>query len=392
MGVPRRSRERIVLARLGEARTLLAVGIAYWLFIHRQARRELRVWDELAGRIPDPLLREQALAKLSGERLNPEAAALFAVLAPRSQRRRVVSLIIAYQVLYDYLDGVNELPGFDDLADGLQLHTSLIEALLPDRPLSDPYLHHPDRDDGGYVRELCLACRRLAGELPLAEARGTILRATRRCGQAQSHNHATEGTGRARLAAWSRAQDGADRGYLWWELAAGGISCLNIHALIASAADCGGGDEYARLVDGAYFPSVCSLSALLDSLADYDLDAHTGNHSFVGHYRDAEQAAERLAAIVDEARSLGRSLRGRRRHAVIQAGIVAYYISSPSVWHGFTAPAAQRLRRSVGPLGACMYAVMSLRRRRHRRRLRASARPRLIRALTGRGWAGHATP
>lgn len=392
MGVQGRSREGIVCAQLAEARTLLAVGFAYWLFIHRQARRELRVWDELARRIPDPLLREQALAKLSGERLNPEAAALFAVLAPRMQRRRVVSLIIAYQVLYDYLDGVNELPGFGDLADGLQLHASLTEALLPDRPLSDPYLHHPDRDDGGYIRELCLACRRLAAELPLAGAERTIARATRRCGQAQSHNHAVEGAGRARLAAWSRAQQGADRGYLWWELAAGGISCLNIHALIASAADCRGGGDYAELVDSAYFPSVCSLSALLDSLADYDLDARTGNHSFVGHYRDADQVAERMATIVAEARRLGRSLRGCRRHAVILAGIVAYYISAPSVWQGFTAPAAQRLRRSAGPLGACMYAVMRLRRRRHDRRLRAGGRRGFIRALVVRGSAGHAAP
>lgn len=392
MGVHGRSRERTVRARLGEARALLAVGFAYWLVIHRQARRELEVWDDLAGRIPDPLLREQALAKLSGERLNPEAAALFAVLAPRAQRRRVVSLIVAYQVLYDYLDGVNELPRFGELADGLQLHTSLTEALLPDRPLSDPYLRHPDSDDGGYVRELCLACRRLAAELPLAGAQGTIARATSRCGQAQSYNHAAESTGRARLAAWSRAQDRTDRGYLWWELAAGGISCLNIHALIASAADARGGGDYAEMVDGAYFPAVCAISALLDSLADYHLDVRTGNHSFVGHYRDAEQAAERLAAITAEARRLGCSLRGRRRHAVILAGIVAYYISAPSVWHGFTAPAAERLRRSVGPLGACMYAAMRLRRRRHNRRLRASGRPGLIRALGARGWAGRATP
>lgn len=175
-------------------------------------------------------------------------------------------------------------------------------------------------------------------------------------------------------------------------LAAGGISCLNIHALIASAADCGGGGDYAELVDGAYFPSVCAFSALLDSLADYDLDAHTGNHSFIGHYRDAEQVAERLGVIVAEARSLGGSLRGRRRHAVIQAGIVAYYLSSPSVWHGFTAPAATQLRRSAGLLGAGMFAVMRLRRRLHGRRLRTSARPGLIRALAARGWTGHATP
>ncbi len=387
-----RTRERGACGSLPEAGTLLGVGAVYWLSIHRQVRRELRHWDERARAIPDPRLREQALAKLSGERLNPEAAALFAVLAPRRQRRPVVSLIVAYQLLYDYLDGINELPGLDGLDDGLRMHASLAEALLPGRALSDPYGGHPALDDGGYVHALCTACRRLAGELPsLAAASETIERAAGRCGEAQSHNHAALRRGRARLVAWSRDQGSARHGYLWWEMAAGGISCLNIHALIASAVDPRGGGEYAARVDEAYFPSVCAISALLDSLSDYHLDAHTGNHSFVAHYRDADQAASRLVAMVAEARRLGRSLHNRGRHAVILAGIVAYYISSPTVRHGFPAPAARRLRRSIGPVGACMYGAMRLRRRRHERELRRRGGGRLSRALAVRGWAGRVT-
>jgi tetraprenyl-beta-curcumene synthase len=387
------SRERRACTRLAEARTLLSVGAVYWLLIHRQVRRELRGWDERARLIPDTRLRQQALDKLSGERLNPEAAALFAVLAPARQRARVVSLIVAYQVLYDYLDGVNELPGLDDLADGLRMHASLTEALLPEWALSDPYLSHPELDDGGYVHDLCRVCRRLVGELPhLAQASETILRATGRCGEAQSHNHAALRRGRGRLIDWSRAQGSARHGYLWWEMAAGGISCLNIHALIASAADPRSGGEYAARVDAAYFPSVCAISALLDSLADYHLDSGTGNHSFVAHYRDPDQAASRLVAIAGEARKLGRSLHNRGRHAVILAGIVAYYISSPSVRHGFPAPAARRLRGSIGPVGACMYGVMRLRRRHHDLTLRGDGRGRFSRALAARGWAGRATP
>jgi hypothetical protein len=74
------------------------VGLVYWLRIYPQVRRELAAWEHRAGRIPDPVLRNQARGKLTGERLNPEAAALFAVLAARAQRRRLVSLIVAYQV------------------------------------------------------------------------------------------------------------------------------------------------------------------------------------------------------------------------------------------------------------------------------------------------------
>lgn len=354
-------------AQLG---SLLRMGAAYWLAIQPQVRHELAVWDRLARAIPDDLLRGRAREKLSGERLNPEAAALFAALAPRSQRRRMVSLIVAYQVLYDYLDGVNECQGFDSLPDGLQLHTALIDALIPERMCHDYYLNHSGLDDGGYMLTLCSHCRRLTETIPSIGLAGTILeKATERCGQAQSHNHADGAGERAGLIAWSRAQEPRCQGYEWWEIAAGGISCLNIHAVIACAADPRLGMEQIEMVEAAYFPSICSLSALLDSLADFEIDAGSGNHSFVAHYRDGDHAAERMAAIAAEAQARTAALPNRARHAVVLAGIVAYYISSPSVRHGFPAAAGERLLECVGPLGSSMCAVMRLRRRAHARSL-----------------------
>jgi tetraprenyl-beta-curcumene synthase len=351
------------------------MGAAYWLGIQPQVQRELAVWDRLARAIPDDLLREQALAKLSGERLNPEAAALFAALAPRSERRRMVSLIVAYQVLYDYLDGVNECTGFDSLLDGLRLHTALVDALLPDRRCDDYYLNHPGIDDGGYMHTLCRHCRRLAGMIPsIRLSRAVLEQATERCGQAQSHNHADNTGDRAGLIEWSREQVPRCPGYEWWEIAAGGISCLNIHAVVACAADRRLDARDVETVEAAYFPSICSLSALLDSLADFHIDAKSGNHSFVAHYRDGDHAAERMAAIVGEAQERTVALPNGSRHVVVLAGIVAYYISSPSVWSGFPAVAAERLLEAVGPLGSSMWTVMRLRRRAHSRALEPTVR------------------
>lgn len=372
--------------------TLLGLGAAYWLRIHAQVRRELAVWDAHARRIPDPLLRRQALAKLSGERLNPEAAALFAVLAPRGRRRLVVSLIVAYQVLYDFLDGVNEQPGFDELRDGLQLHRALTDAVLPEQPLSDYYRRHPDLNDGGYMQALCTRCRHIVGQIPsIGRCSTVIAAATDRCGQAQSQNHATTRLGNSCLIDWSLRQSTDHADYHWWELAAGGISCLNIHAVLATCADSRVSPTDAAGVESAYFPSVCSLSALLDSLADYHGDAGTGNHSFVAHYRDSDHAAERLARIADEAQSLVAGLHNQTRHAIILAGIVAYYLSSPSVWEGFPAPAAERLMDCVGALGASMCTVMRARRSSHQRTLQAPAHPRLKPIPAVPGWAARGT-
>jgi tetraprenyl-beta-curcumene synthase len=366
---------RSAWAGVGELGSLVQMGAAYWLGIQPQVQRELAAWDRLARGIPDELLRERALAKLSGERLNPEAAALFAALAPRSERRRVVSLIVAYQVLYDYLDGVNECPGFDGLRDGLALHTALVDALLPDRKCHDYYPNHQGLDDGGYMLTLCRHCRRMAGTIQFIGSSGAVLEeAAERCGQAQSHNHADGAEGGEGLIGWSLLQLPRCPGYEWWEMAAGGISCLNIHAVLACAADRRLDASDLELVEAAYFPSVCSLSALLDSLADFHIDAESGNHSFVAHYRDADHAAERMTAIVGEAKERTATLPASPRHTVVLAGIVAYYLSSPSVWDGFPALAAKQLIESVGPLGSSMCAVMRMRRRAHSRTLRLAPR------------------
>ena len=335
----------------------------------------MRRWDARAREIPDPLLRREALGKLSGERLNPEAAALFAMLAPSEQRARVVSLIVAYQVLYDYLDGVNEQPGFDELADGMQLHQALDDAVLLQRSPADYYLRHPGIDDGGYMRALVDWCRRVVADVPsIARAGAVIEQATERCGQAQSHNHATASGRDEALLSWCSRQSPRCGGYLWWETTAGGISCLNIHAALACAADPDAGAEEPSRVEAAYFPSICALSALLDSLADYHLDADSGNHSFVAHYADSQQATERLTAIAREARDRVAELRHGSRHAVILAGIVAYYLSSSSVRHGFPEPVARELLKEMGPLGASMCSVLKLRRRVHERALRGEER------------------
>lgn len=351
--------------RSGDAIAILGLGAVYWLRIYPWVRRELLRWQRHAQDIPDPVLRDLALHKLTVERLNPEAAAFFAVLAPRKERRGVVRLIVAYQILYDYLDAVNELPGCTDLQNGLQLHRALIDAVLLDQPLHDYYIHNPRHQDGGYTLVLAYTCRYLLGSLTSARGIAPILTyAADRCGQAQSHNHAILSEGDTGLIEWSLAQ-APNSDYLWWELAAAGISCLAIHALFALAAKPMSTVQDAKLLDAAYFPPVCAISALLDSLADHHSDADTTNHSFTARYGDSTEAAQRFAAITTEATQRVSGLGQHRRHVIILSGIVAFYLSSPSVEAGFPVPVAESLTLATGPVARPMLAVMRLRRRIH---------------------------
>ncbi|HTU78004.1 MAG TPA: DUF2600 family protein [Solirubrobacteraceae bacterium] len=345
----------------GELLALLGTGIDYWLTIHPRVRLEVRRCRRRALAIEDPTLRAHALAKLTGEKLNPEGAAFFAVLAPRRRRGPLVRLIVDFQIAYDYLDAINEQPDTAWLQNGMQLHRALTDAVSSAPSGGRYYLHHPRHEDGGYLVELVSACRAAVRALPSTAAIEPVLvRAVQRCGEAQSRNHAVLVEGERQLIEWTAAQPQGSR-YLWWELAAAGISCLAIHALFAAAA-CASTLEQAERIDAAYYPPVCAISALLDSLIDRPQDLAGTNHSFVAHYATRALSASRFAAIAGEARELSGKLAKRARHAVIIAGIASFYLSAPEANSEFARPAAERTLACLGVTTRPMLAVMRWRR------------------------------
>lgn len=347
---------------LRDAQVVAAALVRYWLTVLPQARAAIEPWRRAAAAIPDPVLRAQAVATLDEERLNVEAAAVFALLAPPRRQATVVRLCVAFQAMYDYLDTLGEQPSADPLADNLSLHRSLSAALGEASGPADWYAHHPRSADGGYLSSLVAASRRAFDALPAAEAvRPAARRAAARCGAAQSHTHASPADDGARLAAWSVAQAPAS-GYRWWELAAGAISSVGVYALFASAADPRTTAADADAVDAAYFPAVCALSSLLDSLVDRDRDAAAGEVSSIARYADERDAAARLAAIAADGSGRLAALRRSRSHRVILDGVGAYYLSARGSQTAWAAPVGDAVATQLGPLVAPIRATMRLRR------------------------------
>lgn len=355
----------LCLSHTRDTLALVATGATHWLNIAPGARSELRHWKRIARSTPDPVLRVHALQKLTSEALNPEAAAFFAILAPRPNRRVLVRLIVAYQVLYDYLDAVNEPRDAAPLRNGLQLHLALTHAIHPTAAPTDYYADNPQHDDGGYLDTLKNTCCETLTSLPSTlTLNPTLDTAAKRCGEAQARNHAITVEGSGQLARWSQRQ-APHSGYLWWELAAAGISCLAIHALFAAAATPSITASEAQRVQDAYFPPVCAISALLDSLIDLPHDAGTANHSFAAHYSSSELAAVRYAAIITDAEQKLRTLRGARRHRIILAGITGYYLSASEATSSFAQPATLRAIDASGSMIQPILALMRIRRRGH---------------------------
>lgn len=302
-----RTRETLALAR-----TLAS----YWLTVFPRARRELARWTDAARAIPDAEARTLALATIEQERGLAEGAAIFATVVPRRRRGALVPLLVAWQAAYDYLDTLGEQPSGDAASYG-----ALTAALGTGTANGDPR-------DGGYLAGLIARCRTAADSLPAFDrVRPVALRAARRCIEAQTATHAVALRGNAELRTWAATQPEAD-GYLWWEVAAGAISSLAVHAVLATAAQPRTTREVADAVDAAYFPSICALSTLLDSAVDTDDDAGTANHRCLAYYDDPAHTLERLAAITRIAERAARTLPAGRRHAVILAGMTAYYAAA----------------------------------------------------------------
>src|SRR5215212_2244230 len=100
--MPRQARGRGSSAAATVA--LVRANVRFWPSVLPDVRRELRRWDRRAEAIPDPVLRDQALAKLRHERFNTEVAATLATLVPPVRRHAAVEAIVALEVMYDYLD------------------------------------------------------------------------------------------------------------------------------------------------------------------------------------------------------------------------------------------------------------------------------------------------
>ncbi len=278
--------------------------------------------------IPDATIREDALNALSTKRFNPEGAALFASL-PRRYNTTLVRLLVAFQVLLDFLDSVSERPVPRPVPDGDQLHRALVEALQPGAPISDYYRYHPWHDDGGYLCALVGACRECCTMLPsYRSVQSLVVQGARRCG-VQGLNHDPNPYRReVRLRRWARTEFANEDELSWWELTAAASSTLGIHALLAHAAEPTLAEREVRAVDAAYMPWICAASTMLDSYVDAAIDTAGEGHSYVAHYASPPIAARRVRALVNRSMCEARSLRGGARHALIVAGMAAMYLSA----------------------------------------------------------------
>ena len=359
-----RDRLRLTGAFAGAARR-------YWLDVFPAVRRERRRWRRRAAAIPDPLLRELALqAERDGG--NVEGAAALAAFVPRARRGEVVRALVAFQSAYNYLDVLAEQPYAHPVAGARGLHQALLDALDPDGRLDPPgrldptgregwvgtesqranyYADYPRHEDGGYLAALVASCRTALAALPsYAAVAPAARRATERIVAFQSLNLSEEQGGHDAFARWADGEAPPQLALQWWEAAAAGGSSLGVYALIAAAADPLVDPDELSAIEDAYFPWIGALHSLLDHLVDRDEDARAAQRNLLDYYASPAEAAARMRTLAQRAESAARGLPRAHRHAILLAGMTAYYLSDPGAATPAATPIACAVRKAIGAM------------------------------------------
>ena len=329
-----------VFSRPSRVRRLIALGPRGWLATARfviavipRAGRELAAIRARAEHIPDPALREQALASIDGKAYHVQGGCILATFMPAAAAQRYVAIVAALESIYDYLDNLcDRLPGVRQAAYAT-LHESLIDALDVRRAPADYYRDGPAGDDGGYLRSLVEAARAGLRELPnYATVRERLVEVARYYAELQVLKHGPAGVRERACDAWYARNRERFPGLSWWEFAAACGSSLPVFALIELASR---ERLDAREIDGtlgAYFPGVSAVHILLDYFIDQAEDREHGELNFVACYASRADAVRGLRRLVTAALARVRTLAGAARHRFVVEAMCVFYLTHPKVF------------------------------------------------------------
>ena len=317
-------------------------------------------WRRLARSIPDAVVRTDALNAIAEQRTHIDGAALFSTL-PRARSPTLLRLLVAYEIIWDYLDNINERSAHIGVANGLQLHCALVDALDPRRPVSDYYRLSRWQEDGGYLRMLVAACWQYCERLPsYATVSPHLVREATR-GKVCGLNHAPSGLQRdAMLKVWAEREFPQGHEAPWFELTAAASTNLTIFALLALASEPVCAERAIAQTQRAYFPWISVLTAMLDSYVDQAEDAASGNHSYVAHYPSQTLAIERVCQLIRRCVHEARSLDDGEKHAVIAGCMFAMYLSRDTALAPALRDTTTRLIRSGGSLSRVLHPLLRL--------------------------------
>ncbi len=309
-----------------------------WLVVPA-AERSLRRIRERARRIPDPLLRREALASIETKSYHVAGAAVLATFLPPTSMRAYIDVVAPLESIYDYLDNLCDRHPTTRPEAFPVLHQAITDACDPGAPLRDYYISGPCGEDGGYLRDLVLdvqshlrAIDGIDAVLPFAREAASLYARM----QSTVHGDAENRVRSCRL--WFDERRTTFAHLRWNEFVAATGSQFQVYApLFALLA---GGPANVAAAYEAYFPNVAAIHVLLDSFIDRAEDREHGDLNLVDASDAPDEIVARFAALVTDADAALRKLVAPRAHRFVLRIMALFYLSHPKIEReGYTAEA-----------------------------------------------------
>jgi tetraprenyl-beta-curcumene synthase len=297
-----------------------------------EVHRRLGAWQRRAEKIPDPELRRQALASIETKTFHCEGGAIYGLLAG-DRRKDVISFIVAYQTISDYLDNLCDRSVSLDPEDFRCLHTAMLEALTPGLPHSDYYRFREALGDKGYLDQLVTVCQTVLAHIPAFPLiRSSLQELAGLYCDLQVYKHIRKDQRVPRLIAWFRQHQSQFPEMSWYEFAACSGSTLGIFCIVGYAVS--RGSEMARLtgiIRDSYFPWVQGLHILMDYFVDQEEDRREGDLNFCFYYHSEEEMMRRFNHFIEEADASIEGMPDRNFHKMINRGLLGIYLADKKV-------------------------------------------------------------
>jgi len=293
-------------------------------------KEQLSYWTTYAESIPNQELRKQALASISTKTFHCEGGAIYSLLA-RDRREDVISFIVAYQTISDYLDNLCDRSTSLDPNDFRALHESMIDALTPGASHSY-YRNRPDREDGGYLSALVRTCQQVLETLPSLPVIQPYLHelAEYYC-DLQVHKHVAKEERVGRLQEWFEIHKPQLPEMTWYEFSACSGSTLGIFCMVSYAAVNQQMEELAERIKNGYFPWVQGLHILLDYFIDQEEDKLGGDLNFCSFYKTEEEMFQRFIHFMEQADRSITQLPDAKFHRMVNRGLLGIYLADRKV-------------------------------------------------------------
>ncbi len=321
----------------------------YIFVILPQVKKLLGRWENAAGNCTDIGLREQALASLRLKDFHCQGGSVFAVLAEERQAE-LLSFIVAYQTICDYLDNLCDRAGETDGRAFLRLHQSLLAALDSRREHLDYYEYFSAYDDGGYLLGLIEECRRCLQALPSYElVKEESLTLANWYTGLQVNKHLDWGIREKSLVRWVSGQLLKYPELYWNEWAAASGSTLAIFALMRLACKKDLKPAMVQEARQSYFPYICALHILLDYLIDQEEDRQGSDLNFIFYYHQLDEAVDRIKWLIRESRKRITDSDDSDLDTLVIEGLLAMYLSDSKVARqGFSGLAGELIKECGG--------------------------------------------